>query len=136
MNLIKAVMLWQQERNLHKMKPNHENEVRLVIEEMLEGFNVKDNLGKKLSKQYANFIMLEGEGEATNEEIIDCYFDACVYLIGAMMKRGYNPELVFEEGMCEINSRTGKIIDGKFEKDKSPEAMARWYKADYSNCKL
>ena len=32
----------------------------------------------------------------------------------------------------EINSRVGGMVNGKFEKDLSPEAQANWYKADYS----
>jgi len=51
------------------------------------------------------------------------------------MKLGYEPECVLNEVAKEINSRVGSIIDGKFIKDKSPEARAKWYKADYEKCK-
>lgn len=49
---------------------------------------------------------------------------------------GYNPYKCMLETIKEISSRTGKWNDDlkKFIKDKSPEAQAKWYKADYSLC--
>jgi hypothetical protein len=51
---------------------------------------------------------------------------------------GYNPEKVLNETFKEIDSRTGEWNDEakKWLKYKTPEAMALWYKADYSDCKL
>ena len=50
---------------------------------------------------------------------------------------GYDSYKCMLETIKEISSRTGHFDEtiGKFVKDKSPEAQAKWYKADYSICK-
>lgn len=52
-------------------------------------------------------------------------------------RRGYDPYRCMLETIKEISSRTGKYDEsiGKWVKDKSPEAVAKWYKADYERCK-
>ena len=74
--------------------------------------------------------------ECNVDEQIDALADIAVFALGDIMKLGYNPEKVLLEVAKEINSREGTFIDGKFQKDKSPEAQAKWYKADFSGCKL
>lgn len=51
---------------------------------------------------------------------------------------GYNPYKCMLETIKEISSRSGTFDEtiNKFVKDKSPEAIAKWYQADYSKCKL
>lgn len=41
---------------------------------------------------------------------------------------------MLKEVARENNSRTGEIRNGKFEKFKDEEAVAKWYKADFSKC--
>jgi predicted HAD superfamily Cof-like phosphohydrolase len=65
---------------------------------------------------------------------VDGFADIIVFSVGAIIKMGYEPKCVLAETLKEINSRTGKIIDGKFIKDTSEEAKKRWYKADHSKC--
>ncbi|QCD44945.1 hypothetical protein [Campylobacter mucosalis] len=50
---------------------------------------------------------------------------------------GFNPEKCMEETIKQISSRTGKMDYGigKWVKDKSPEAKAREYQADYESCR-
>jgi hypothetical protein len=72
----------------------------------------------------------------TEEDQVDAFADITVFATGDIMKLGYNPEKVLCEVGKEINSRTGEIVNGKFQKYKTPEAMALWYKADFSDCKL
>ena len=50
---------------------------------------------------------------------------------------GYDSYKCMLETIKEISSRTGHFDEtiGKFVKDKSPEAQAKWYKADYDKCK-
>lgn len=50
---------------------------------------------------------------------------------------GFNPFICMDETIKEISSRTGSYDEsiGKFVKDKSPEAQAKWYKADYTKAK-
>lgn len=58
-----------------------------------------------------------------------------VWLVG---KLGYSYYLCMDETLKEIESRVGHYDETikKFVKDKSPEAQAKWYKADYSKCKV
>ena len=75
--------------------------------------------------------------EYWNEEgMVDALADICVFAMGDIMKLGYDPEKVFEEVGKEINSREGEFINGKFTKFKTPEAVAKWYKADFTGCRL
>lgn len=50
---------------------------------------------------------------------------------------GYDFSKCMDEVMKEINSRVGSYDPEvkKWIKDKSPEAQAKWYKADFSKCK-
>ena len=50
---------------------------------------------------------------------------------------GFIPEACMMETIKEISSRTGAYnpITDKWEKFKTPEAMAKWYSADYSKCR-
>jgi len=50
---------------------------------------------------------------------------------------GYDFSKCMDEVMKEINSRVGSYSEEhkKWLKDKSPEAQANWYKADFSKCK-
>lgn len=51
---------------------------------------------------------------------------------------GYDFSKCMDEVMKEINSRVGSYNPEvkKWLKDKSPEAQANWYKADFSKCKV
>lgn len=51
---------------------------------------------------------------------------------------GYDFYKCMLETIKEISSRTGHYDKNihKFVKDKSPEAKAKWYKADYEKCKI
>ena len=74
--------------------------------------------------------------EPTDEDKVDGYADIVVFCIGAIMKLGYNPKIILEEVGKEINSRAGQMLNGKFTKYKSQEAVAKWYKADFTKAKL
>jgi predicted HAD superfamily Cof-like phosphohydrolase len=69
-------------------------------------------------------------GTGTKEEIVDAFADIIVFSTGAIIKNGYDPEKVMDEVLKEIESRTGKIIDGKFVKDTD----VKMYKAKFSEC--
>lgn len=55
-----------------------------------------------------------------------------------MSVMGYNFYECMLETIKEISSRTGYYDENihKFVKDKSDEAKSKWYKADYSKCKI
>lgn len=65
---------------------------------------------------------------------IEAFVEVC---FSAMRSYGYDPFKAMDETIKEISSRTGHFDDtiNKFVKDKSPEAMSRWYKADYSKAR-
>ena len=130
--MIEQIIKWQTDRNLDKMPYRHIDEITNIVEEVCETFN--------LNRDYAENIVLDSysdgdDGNISDENRVDAYFDICVYAIGAMLKLGYDPMKVFEEGLKEINERTGAYDEkvGKWCKgEKKPNA----YKADYSRCKL
>ena len=71
-------------------------------------------------------------------EIIDACDDLIVLSSNHVAQSGYDLDLTMKETLKEINSRTGSIneVTGKWEKFKTPEAKEKWYKADYSTCKI
>lgn len=86
-----------------------------------------------LAEELSEFLRAkEGCGE------IDALCDMIVFAANAMRIRGYDPNVAMEETLKEINSRTGAFNPetGKWEKFKTPEAMALWYSADYNKAKL
>lgn len=82
----------------------------------------KDNVSEEIEE--ARVAWEEEDDRAhTAEEITDI----AVFCFDAVLKLGYDPELALQEVAKKINSRTGEFKDGKFRKDKSPEAQAKWY---------
>lgn len=61
-----------------------------------------------------------------------------IYLMAEMHSLGYDPYVSMDETIKEISSRTGKYVEEekKWIKDTSPEAQAKWYKADYKSARL
>ena len=68
----------------------------------------------------------------SKEQVIDAAADIIVFATGLIWKMWYNPDIVMDEVLKEIESRKWKIIDWKFVKDKSEDAVKNWYKADFS----
>lgn len=72
------------------------------------------------------------------------YDDVYVYMLMITVEDmttnflGYNFYECMLETIKEISSRTGHYDENihKFIKDKSDEAKAKWYKADYSKCRI
>ena len=64
--------------------------------------------------------------------------DIVVFAVNAMRIKEYDPAVAMDETLKEINSRTGKFNPetDKWEKFKTPEAMAKWYSADYNQAKI
>lgn len=76
---------------------------------------------------------------AKNDNLeIDALCDIIVFATNAIKLKGYDPNVAMDETLREISSRTGAFNPetGKWEKFKTPEAMALWYSADYNNAKL
>ena len=137
---------FQTDRGLDKKEFNIDNEMQLVMEELLEAKGVKDDKDKTYSKlmvkrlnAIVDLVIAEDPAnfvKPTEHDEVDAFCDAMEYLSGSILKRGYNPILALDEMGKQINSRTGKFIDGKFEKDRSPEAKAKEYQADFTKARL
>ncbi|MCD5383113.1 hypothetical protein LR002_03245, partial [Candidatus Gracilibacteria bacterium] len=69
------------------------------------------------------------------EQVVDAAADIIVFATGLIAKMGYDPDVVMDEVLKEIESRKGEIIDGKFVKFKDEEAKKNWYKADFLKAK-
>ena len=67
---------------------------------------------------------------------IDALCDIQVFAGGDILKLGYDNEKCLSEVAKEINSRSGEIVNGKFQKYTTTEAKDKWYKADFTGCKL
>jgi len=147
---IKEIKRFNKDRGLHEKTFDVYAHTTNMIEELFEMHGVHDNEDRDLSllmkDSMRDMINLVKSGhmkqkgieyiEPTTDSIIDALNDQVVFPMGEQMKLGYDPDLALAETAKEINSRIGSFSDGKFHKDKSEEAQALWYEADYSKCKL
>lgn len=140
---IEEIIRFQTDRQLDKMDYLWMNESASTLEELFEqkGYNVP-----KESRPALKAILHKAERmlqtnpdishqEPTEHDIVDGVCDEIVFAIGKLLKLGYDPFKALEQAAKEINSRVGTLVEGKFEKDLSPEAKANWYKADFSEAK-
>ena len=147
MDAIKSIVKFQKDRELDKKPFNDVNEQINIVEELLEavGLDVTKENRIKLEERWVDFISdIEFEDvvdrktrfvQMMEDEKVDAFGDIIVFAVGAILKLGYDPERVLLEIGKEINSREGSMIGGKFEKDLSIEAMAKWYRANFAECK-
>jgi len=149
MNALEELERFQTDRKLHE-KPFDKTVCTMnIVEELFELHGVNDSDTRILARYITDRIELitrdlkDGftiDGctyeEPTVEDEVDALCDIQVFAGGDINKLGYSNEKCLLEVGKEINSRTGEIIDGKFQKYKTPEAMAKWYKADFSSCKM
>lgn len=141
---IKDVKRFQSDRLLDIAPFNTEVATANILEELLElnGYDVPKENRESMVKKFDEFMQSMGKNNtmnvASNEEYYkeDALCDIMVFAIGELMKLRHSPQVALLETAKEINSRTGEIINGKFEKDLSPEATAEWYKADYEKSKI
>ena len=106
---------WSDERLITQNTPDKNGFVSMIVEELGEFIEASDTEGR-----------------------IDAMADIIVFAYGEMAKYGYDGDKVMDEVIKEISSRTGAYSDEtkKWQKFKTPEAMALWYTADFTNCKL
>lgn len=147
--VLENMIRFQTDRQLHLSKFNLEIASKNILEELMEAHGIVDDCyeSKEIRKDelYRGLISLINEAkmftpekfeEPTEEVIIDSFCDIVEFAIGEPIKLGYDIVECLDEMQKEINSRTGSIINGKFEKDKSIEAQAKWYKADFTKARL
>jgi len=106
---------WSDERLITMQEPDRNGFLAMIIEELGE------------------FLSAENEHER-----VDAMADIIVFCYGEIAKYGYDGDKVMDEVIKEISSRTGAYDSNtkKWQKDKSPEAQAKWYTADFTSCKL
>jgi hypothetical protein len=106
---------WSDERLITFQTPDRNGFVSMIVEELGEFIAAPDTEGR-----------------------IDAMADIIVFAYGEIAKYGYNGDKVMNEVIKEISSRVGQYdpVSKKWQKDKSPEAQANWYTADFTNCKM
>ena len=147
--ILNSMIGFQTDRNLHEQDFDLKVASMNILEELLEAHGVEDCCKESkrerkellylaLTKLVDEVKLFEPEKfeEPTEHSSIDAFCDIAEFAIGEPLKMGYNPIICLDEMSKEINSRVGTIIDGKFEKDKSKEAMSKWYYADYEKARL
>ena len=141
MNALSEITRFQTDRELDQKDFDWNIEATNIIEELLEAIGVNDrniallcvgDIQLRIRERVQQGLIIA----PTTTDQVDAFADVIVFACGALTKLGYDPEKVLLEVGKEINSREGKMIDGKFVKDKTSEAKAKWYKANFSNCKL
>jgi hypothetical protein len=140
----KRLEKWNKERGLDKLGFDKLNAITLLLEEEFElfGYKLPKENRESLKKEFLDFlerlkerqIILPMEDKDEHYEI-DALADIVVIAKGEIVKKGYDIDMVMDETLKEIESRTGKIENGKFIKDTSEEAIKKWYKADYAKAK-
>jgi len=133
MTRFKKIYYWNMSRGLIAKGFNHETEIKLLSEELLEFISTPVE-----NTRWWHKLMPQRYKVPTEHEMIDALNDIIVVATGAIYKMGYDADKTLDETIKEIESRRGKINlkTGKFEKDLSPEAKELWCKANYDKCKL
>ena len=131
MEIINRIVKWNEERLLDKQEFNLKIESTHILEELIEAQSkfIDSDKARKLANQLYGFLQIHDEKD--EKDIVDAFADIIVYATGSILKLGYEPTKVMDEVLKEIESRTGKIVNGKFVKD-NKKTM---YKADFTKCK-
>jgi hypothetical protein len=145
MNVVKEIMKFQAERQLHTQKHDWGNEAQNALEEIFEakGWDIPKESRKRVlepilsvSQEILKLDPLCTWHPPTEHDKVDAYCDQIVFAIGAIMKLGFDPEIALEETSLEVNSRKGEIVNGKFEKYLGAKYTRNWYTAQYSRAKV
>lgn len=117
MNVVKSIAHWGEERGITEKDFDTNGYISNIVEELGE---------LKESTMHGHW-----QGQ------VDALADIIVFSIVDLVKLQAKPHKVLQECLKEISSRTGAWSDEaeKWLKDTSPEAKAKWYTADYSNCR-
>ena len=141
MNALNEITRFQTDRELDQKEFDWNAEATNIIEELLEAVGINDrniamlvvgDMQLRIRERVQAGLVIA----PSKIEQVDAFADVIVFACGALTKLGYDPEKTLVEVGKEINSREGSMVNGKFTKDKSPEARKKWIKADFSKCKL
>ncbi len=140
MRVLDRIKEWSDSRGISQQEVS-QNDWALVEQSLQMTYNYLNFNGVSgyvLHKLEELIEYCEAQSKGDENGIVDAIADSTIFDTTEMVKSGYNIELVLNEVLNVIESRTGKWDDNiqKFVKDKSPEARARWYEPDYvKNCK-
>jgi len=137
MTIFSRILKWNNDRMLIKTPKdlNLKNESSFILEELLEmNTDLKSDKANEEARKMVSQIVSD-DYKSESEQIVDAAGDIIVFATWIIAKAGYNPDIVMEEVLKEIESRKWTIIEWKFVKDKSDEAKKNWYKADFSKAK-
>lgn len=131
MDILQKIVQWNKARGLLELPFNHQKEASFILEELLESTGQYDSVS---AREQAMFLATEiiAVPNDNKEQVIDAWADIIVFATGAIAKCGYDPSKVMDEVFKEIDSRTGKMVEGKFVKD----VDVKLYVADFSVCKF
>lgn len=115
MTNFERIKQWSDERLITQQEPDRNGFVSMIVEELGEFLESKTDDGR-----------------------IDAMADIIVFAYGEMAKYGYDGDMVMNEVIKEISSRTGAYDPAtkKWQKFTTDEAKAKWYTADFTHCKL
>ena len=152
MTVLRELRKFQEDRLLHKQEFNLRVASMNIIEELLEAHGVHESKERNVSdKVYREMLMIVDKVDTSIaygaqmeaqivpvgwDDFVDAFCDIQVFAGGEVGKLGYDNEKALTEVSKEINSREGAIINGKFVKEQSLKAQAKWYKADFDKAKL
>ena len=130
------IVEWNAERQLIKT-PNDVDlckEISFIAEECLEMISdIKSEDARQMAESIARNSILSHSDDIVNApRAVDALCDIIVFCTGAIRKLGYDPDIAMSEVLKEIESRTGTVQNGKFTKDKTPEAVSKWHTADFT----
>lgn len=136
MNIFNDLAKFKEERGLNNVPFDLETYLRKDLEEMFELMGYPESFCKAQGKNLAIDLLEARDGfkgplNDSKHYRVDAIGDRIVFAVEAIEQLGYNAEIAMDEIQKEINSRDGEIINGKFEKFKTPEAMSKWYKANF-----
>jgi len=142
MDIFKRLHNWSDSRGIAQQKVAQANWA-MVEYELADTYDVlKDDLdvsGYVLNKMEELIEYTQAMRKGDENEVVDAIADSSVFDATELTKMGYDIELTMNEVLMVVESRKGQWDDGlgKFMKDKSPEAIEKWYEPNYiKNCKL
>ena len=131
------IKVWSRTRGISQQKVATNNWIVTVDllkgqHELFKSLKISGYVLNKIEEltEYAEAMRVGDMNEA-----VDAICDSTIFDMTELDKMGFDNEPCIDEALKVVESRTGSWDDklGKFVKDTSPEAKARWYKHDYVN---
>jgi len=132
---IKAIKIFQRVNKLVDQGFNYKVEVLNALEELLETTQAYETENaREIAEEIYNIYFVNQE-VADEDKLVDGFNDLAVISLGAIMKLGYDPKCTLTQVAEHINSRRGKIVNGKFVKSKKEEDVKLWKPVKFEECR-